>query len=793
MFSFTFGSLRSTVASLCMLLLLVAVPALAQVSNGLVTAPGQSGMRFWVDIDNDGRDDYCAVTGDGWDRMDCYLSTGSGFNPTKRTIVIPSRSQPFWMDFNGDGGIDLCLGVGQPGGTIEVLNFNQTLNATITCRMGPDFTNQANFQIPMSKQQKMVVSGNNFYQQTDGISTWDDLFTADVNGDGRADACYLHSTSATASMSLRCLTSNGAGVDPLAAAWRSIDIQPGQRDWPRQLVDFNGDGFQDFCRVISGGTVRCLLGGPNGFTATEVVSVPVSAPNREGAAFVDVNGDGNVDFCRIAGSGAGTYLSCLMSNGIGWEAVERISPPMNMGDQNMRWWVDINADGLPDFCRAMNSTMACRLSRGDGDGASSYAFGFSDVSTAPLDFGTVDGGRAFCDANGNALQTYCRVTFPQTGTQHLCYWTDEGAEVCYDVPVNNWNLSAGLVAPSTPADTSVQARAPFLTAFSDGVGAEVRVSYLPMTNPAVYVRSGVVDNSPRHAIVQPRSSIVYETRSWRQGTSQPMTGIARYSFSDYRNDLWLGSRGFRERWIFTEASNSLEHIVFYQGLGPSVDSDSIENDRREVGMIKKQERFAVANGSIPSPGTSPGAPSPRTAYIRYIMETARGLVKAPLQPIAAASPFVLLQRSTNTLKDTSPANPRYRFTGTSLVENWDWNAQAGTSVALPTVESSTEMNDVGDVTRMFQKTTAPNGLWWSKTTTNEYDPAKQNPSAWILGRLTRSTVVSQSPSVEQQLAANTTSPGRSPSAAVTSSATPPAQQPLDPAVLSVILQLLLED
>jgi hypothetical protein len=212
-----------------------------------------------------------------------------------------------------------------------------------------------------------------------------------------------------------------------------------------------------------------------------------------------------------------------------------------------------------------------------------------------------------------------------------------------------------------------------------------------------------------------------------------------------------------------------------------------------VGLIKKQERFAVANGMIPSPVTSPGAPSPRTAYVQYIMETARGLVKPPLQPIMPASPFVLLQRSTNTLKDTSPVNPRYRFTGNSLVESWDWNAQAGTAVAMPTVESSTEMTDVGDVTRMFQKTTAPNGLWWSKTTTNEYDPAKQNPSAWILGRLTRATVVSQSPSVDQQLAANPTSPGRSPTAAATSSSAPSAPQPLNPAVLAAILQLLLED
>ena len=764
------------------LLFVVSAPVQAQVVRleGLSDA-GYAWSRTWIDINGDGRDDYCVIAGGSGEQLQCYLSDGSQFGPTKLVYSVPASTHSWsvrWMDLNGDGRPDLCRTTG--GGPA----WNGSTGG-LACRYGPDFVSGPSVNIPF-----IGSTGQ-------GLIDWVHAFTVDVNSDGRADLCYLHLSNS--SYTMKCLLFNGSGFDAATPAWTSMVIDPGLLywPWPRGYFDFNGDGRPDFCRLVSTTQFKCLLVGPTGFTQTDVASPSISMPYKEGAAFVDMNGDGQVDFCRIVGPSGSYSLSCLVSNGSGWEATERTSPVIpnaTIGDAQARWWVDINADGLPDFCRAVSSSrLSCRLSRGDGDGASNYAFGFSDVHVDGIDFGNSDGGRSFCDASGSGIQTYCRSTLTHPGSTQVCsYGGDSGEEVCWSVPTDSHGVIAGLVEPTSATDNKLQTRLPLMTAFSDGVGAETRISYLPLTNAEVYIRSGT-GTYPRALISQPRSSVVYETRSWRIGTSEPMTGIARYSFKDLRNDVWLGSRGFRERWIFTEASNTLDHVVFYQGLGPGVDSDSLLDDRREIGLVKVQERYAVANGYLPTPSTSPGAPSVRASNMRNIMGAAR--LSVTIQPVPTAqSPFVLLQRTTNTLAHTTPANPRYRFIGGSTIQSWDWNNESGASVALPTVSTTTAMTDVGNVTNIVQTTTSqPNNLTWTRTTTNEYDPAKQNVAAWILGRLTKSTVTSTAPSAADQVAAYATSAGRSPNASAMSSTTPAAPQPLDPAVLATILQLLLDD
>jgi hypothetical protein len=743
--------------------------------------PGYAWSRSWIDVNGDGRDDYCLLAGTSGEQLQCYLSDGTTFGPTKQIYTAPAGTGSTgyavrWLDINGDGYPDLCRTTGNPpAGTPSIGGLN--------CRFGPNFTSATSVTIPF------VSTGG-------GLTDWSHAFTVDVNGDGRTDVCYLHVASPTTT--LKCFLSNGSGFDAPIAAWTSMPIDGGllYPTWPRGFVDFNGDGFPDFCRLVSTTQFKCLLGGPNGFKQTDVASPAISIPYKEGASFVDVNGDGKTDFCRIVGASSNYALSCLVSNGVGWETVERTSPIIGntiIGDQQMRWWIDINADGLPDFCRAVSSSrLSCRLSRGDGDGVSNYAFGFSDVYIDGIDFGISDGGRSFCDASGSGILTFCRATLTHPGTTQVCSYGggDSGETVCWTVPTDSNGIVAGLVVPASATDNKLQARLPLLTAFSDGVGAETRISYLPLTNTQVYTRSGP-GTFPRALISQPRSSVVYETRSWRTGTSEPMTGIARYFFKDLRNDTWLGSRGFRERWIFTEASNSLEHITFYQGLGSAFDTDSVSNDRREIGLIKQQERFAVANGYLPNPTTSAAAPSIRAANMKNIMSAAGVSAQVQLVP-TPQSPFVLLHRTTNTLADTVPVNPRYRFIGSATAQSWDWNNETLATVPLPTLASTTTMTNVGNVTGIVQTTTA-NGLVWSQTTTNEYDPAKQNPSAWILGRLTKATVTSVSPTEAAQLGAYSSSAGRSPDAGSTSGTTPAAPQPINPAVLSAILQLLLDD
>lgn len=756
-----------------------------------VPDPGYNWSRTWVDINNDGKDDHCFLWNSG-QTLDCYPSNGTTFGP-RQSYPLPGTSDNYWLpssirwgDFNGDGQIDVCRTSGQIG-----LNGTEPNPGWLVCKLGPTFTQSVTLgPIPLVGSNNTCsgapvdcIGQNGMYG---GLSHWKDIFIADVNSDGRADVCYLHAvilpmSSTTGGYELRCLLNNGAGLDSQDPTWAAASFDPGREDYPRGFYDFNGDGYPDFCRIADGAAVRCRLGGPNGFAAADLVSQAVSAP-ASGAVLIDFNGDGKTDFCFVTGSQA----ACMLSNGKSWETTLRLSPPLNVGS-SWRWWVDINGDGLPDYCRQQTntSTLLCRLSRGDGDGTNSSAFAYSDIVVNNVNFGgDADGiGLSFCDASGLGIQTLCRATYRDTSAPVCSYSGEE--MVCYNAPAGVWGIAAGLRDESTASTVAppVQANLPMMSAYSDGTGAETRINYMPMSRTEVYTRSAIeASQFPRSLIVQGRSPLVYETRSWRAGSTSPLTGIARYFYKDMRNDLWSGSRGFRERWILTEASNTLDHVVYFQGLGPTIDTSSILDSAQEIGQVKYQERFAVNNSALPA-----GGAGPRNTIMRAIIGTANTWSAIPAG--GTSTPYVLLQRSTNTLADTTPVNPRYRYIGASLVESWDWNNAAGSVVSLPTVSTTTALSDRGNVKTLTQVTNAPNGLVWKKTTTNEYT---DDESSWLLGRLTRATVKSESPSAAEQLAANPTKFG-SAGADATSSSAPAAPQPISPAVMSIILQLLLDD
>jgi hypothetical protein len=111
--------------------------------------------------------------------------------------------------------------------------------------------------------------------------------------------------------------------------------------------------------------------------------------------------------------------------------------------------------------------------------------------------------------------------------------------------------------------------------------------------------------------------------------------------------------------------------------------------------------------------------------------------------------------------------------------------------ALPTVTTTNTYNTTGDLKEVVTVTTGTAlGLaqTFTKINTNEYEPDKTDGDQWILGRLKSSKVRSIVPN---SLPAIGTSPGTSPTASDGIGAGP--VPPLNPAVLNVILQLLLDD
>ena len=533
-----------------------------------------------------------------------------------------------------------------------------------------------------------------------------------------------------------------------------------------------------------------------GFAAGANYDVDISAVtnHRYGDAFVDVNGDGNTDFCRFTGSAGNYRMSCRLSTGKAWESADRSSPVILEGDAQNRWWVDINGDGLPDFCRAVGadpdsgsnkSSLWCRLVRG-GDTVTGL-FGVSELvfeaSVAnAIHFGLPSGGRSFCDPFGTGIPTLCRATYREvaTGTQE-CY-DGESGQVCYPV-YNNMNgiavgVYGGFVGAVSGVD-AIQASPALLAAYTDSLGAETRVTYMPLSSPHVYAKSGLGTAFPRVQVVQPRSPTVFETRAWRTGSpSDTLTGNARYFYKDLRVDNQSGSRGFRERWFLTEGSNTLEHTTYYQSLGPTLDASSLLNDTRETGQVKERRVYAIDTAKVREnvPGwTPPAGGNSRQRKLSATMYQASALPASmstnAVSPPTADNPFLLLKRTVNTLGHTSNdqctadmAHPRLRPVVATRTESWDWNGSI--AVPLPTVDTSIKTTYYGNVV-CLQETTTDGSQVWSKRTTNVY--AQDDVFAYRLGRLTSTKVESTAPTADVQLASTPSAYGGSPNANTTSS------------------------
>ncbi|MBL8339734.1 MAG: VCBS repeat-containing protein [Rhodoferax sp.] len=809
-------------------------PALAQqLHNVTLPSVGVNWSRAWVDVNGDGRDDFCYLEGLFEPHLVCHLTTDAGLGAERRAFndlwqgkhAAFSAASMRWTDVNGDGFIDVCRAV--------MLD-----SPRLICRLGPNFVGTG-FELPWTlawgAEQPPGVA-----HDEDAQDFTPDFQLADVNGDGLADLCYFWRNEAM-SFELRCrIASTSADratvtYSPESAAW-SKSLVRGAPNWPKGFFDFNGDGRADYCRVLPGGVLTCVISGPSGFHDAEVATPEaVSLPYREGAAFVDINADGNVDFCRIDGPNlGGYYLRCTLSNGRTWQYTNRQaadnhelrSVAIEPGDAYSRWWVDINGDGYPDFCRLDRSpdpiaggstvsvpgTLLCRLTRGGSAVLpATDAWAYSDVSFSNVNVGVADGGRAFCDPFGSGLPVFCRATASVVDTgQQECEEYIDGPR-CFAITASSIGVSAGF--SNTPS-----ARHALLTNYSDGVGAETRIAYAPGTSPQVYLRSnGDANANERLLIVQPRQPLVFETRAYVSGgaeaTRNTLTGVARYLYKDLVVDTWGGSRGFRERWVFHEGNNTLDHVVFYQGLGPQVDASSIAHDAREVGLVKCEEKFAVQSGLIPSSGDVPASATGRDSLVfegRVVRLPERSIRLADLRTKvysglgalggctslasepSADRPFVLLQSTANTLGDTVPANPRFRHVATSVSHRWDWDGSA--RIALPVAETTTQMSHLGNVLVLVEKTTEAPERIWSKKTVNVY--GEDDTSKWLLGRLTSATVTATAPSVQAQFGARASAAGNSPNATLMAApgsqpAAPP--RPLAPAALAAILELLLAD
>jgi hypothetical protein len=198
------------------------------------------------------------------------------------------------------------------------------------------------------------------------------------------------------------------------------------------------------------------------------------------------------------------------------------------------------------------------------------------------------------------------------------------------------------------------------------------------------------------------------------------------------------------------------------------------------GVAKRTRTFLAALGS------TPGTPLSTTTNVYCDRTTPHNAQGAPNSTPTVDAPCTA----------KTPAKVTRPYLWRSVEEGRDLNG-----AALPKVTTTNTYNDFGDPTKILVQTEADfAGANRTYTTLTENTfcapdsancPNKVDGDQWILGRLTRATVTN---TVHDVLSTLTASAGTSPTAtAITGSPPPGSTQAINPAALSAILQLLLDD
>lgn len=192
---------------------------------------GEVGGRAWVDINGDGKADFCRVISNtpgqasGTGVLACALSTGTGFSDTVRsgTVDIGRGFAPYatrnWVDVNGDGKVDYCRGIG------VAADGSGLAGSTTDCILSTGTGFGSVVSIPTGVSTAIADPNRDVTNNTFGVSI------VDSNGDGKPDVCFV-TPSASGLGTTRCLTAGGTYQDLLLSvtdglgSQTSVDYRP---------------------------------------------------------------------------------------------------------------------------------------------------------------------------------------------------------------------------------------------------------------------------------------------------------------------------------------------------------------------------------------------------------------------------------------------------------------------------------------------------------------------------------------------------------------------------------------
>ena len=318
------------------------------------------------------------------------LGDGKGGFPTRKDFLNTNQGSVILEDFDGDGKIDVVIGVGNPLALSQGLPNTNEESLTVFFGDGtggltgapmapspvPAAQRPAPFTFPPATTQNIAMTSGDFNK--DGVA--DLAFVSDF----QYLSVFLGSASGTIA---QVFTYDFAAVDPQA--------------FPTSLVaaDFNNDGIFDLAVTVAGagssGSIMVFLGKGDGTFQAPVSS---AAPGSNWSLVTgDFNHDGRVDLAAIntsasfqadqvvvfLGQGDGTFGSAK-TYAAGAEAAALATG-------------DFNQDGFTDIAIANAAGINVLLGKGDGTLSPGTNISFPDA------FGVAQfpGGLAATDLNGD--------------------------------------------------------------------------------------------------------------------------------------------------------------------------------------------------------------------------------------------------------------------------------------------------------------------------------------------------------------------------------------------------------
>lgn len=556
----------------------------------------------------------------------------------------------------------------------------------------------------------------------------------DFNGDGRTDLLHL-----TGPDGARVWMSNGDGtfdIKPIYKPWAGYAI-PGSGVYQYQSGDFNGDGRTDLIHFVGNAYVNIWFSNGDGTFSVIGGFLPWSgyslSANNYNYKLGDFNGDGLTDMIHFYSA---AYAHVWLSKGDGTFEVKSRFPSVTgygVGEPNQTYNYqlgDFNGDGKDDLIHFANqSYIHIWFSQGDGTFAVTgqykpWAGYYVAANNYKYEVGDYNGdGKSDLlhfveNSNINIWLSKGDGAFLVSGNAHQ--WP------AYPVGANNYNYQTGDYNGDGKTDlihfirsTAVHVWHSQYSHYSPinsvAVGAmQANISYQSLSGvgaSSVYTKD--VGAVYPLADVQAPINVV---RAVSQSNGVGGANSSTYSYGGMKEEQasgpgrGRGNLGFRWMKVKDEATGIETYTEYAQTwpyVGQAVKSETRLANAGNAGVLKRTEGQLDCYQTL---GANPtvGCPAGVTGLVYHVFPA----------------------------KTTESS---WDFNGTTLPVVETIRALSGTALADGSIKQ------MGDVTYLQVNTLQDGVLKHSKTTVNEYHPAKTTGADWQIGRLKKATVVNTTP------------------------------------------------